>query len=103
MTPINLVPGQRIQLSAQGFDQNTGLMLTQPQVNWTSDNTAIATVDPYGNVSAVGLGTATITATSGTVTETQAVTVAAQVLTSIQITSYKPVGPGVNAVTTAPA
>jgi len=37
---------------------------TNPSVNWTSSNPAVATVNRMGLVTAVGIGTATITATS---------------------------------------
>ena len=44
-------------------------------VTWASSNTAVATVSSTGLVTAVGNGTATITATSGTVSASCAVTV----------------------------
>lgn len=44
-------------------------------VTWSSSNTAVATVSSAGLVTAVGNGTATITATSGTVSASCAVTV----------------------------
>jgi len=37
---------------------------TNPKVNWTSSNPNVATVDQYGNVTAVEAGTAVITATA---------------------------------------
>nr|MCR5100380.1 Ig-like domain-containing protein [Butyrivibrio sp.] len=48
---------------------------TYPEVTWTSSDQAIATVDSSGNVSAVGQGTATITATADGVSGTATVTV----------------------------
>ncbi|MEQ1501466.1 MAG: Ig-like domain-containing protein [Myxococcota bacterium] len=44
-------------------------------VTFASDNAAIATVDDKGTVTAVAPGAATITATSGTMSATQAITV----------------------------
>ena len=47
--------------------------------SWSSSDTTVATVDPLGNVTAVGTGTATITVrtTDGNKTDTCAVTVTA--------------------------
>lgn len=47
--------------------------------SWTSSAPAVATVDPLGNVTAVGAGSATITVTTtdGNKTDTCAVTVTA--------------------------
>ena len=52
---------------------------TDKTVNWTSSNTAVATVDASGNVTAVSAGTATITVTTtdGNMSATCAVTVEA--------------------------
>lgn len=43
---------------------------TNPKVKWTSSNTAVATVDKEGKVTAVGHGTATITVTTEDVVKT---------------------------------
>lgn len=37
----------------------------EQRADWTSDNEEVATVDEYGNVTAVGVGSATITGTTG--------------------------------------
>ena len=52
---------------------------TNQNVTWESDNTTVATVDTYGNVTAIGAGTAIITVTTqdGTFEATCAVTVTA--------------------------
>ena len=56
-------------------------------VTWASSNTAVATVSSAGLVTAVGNGTATITATSGTVSASCAVTVTGfRTLTGIDAT-----------------
>ncbi len=55
-------------------------------VTWTADNSAVATVDNAGVVTAIGNGTATVTAASGSATATVPVTVD-QVVTSIGIIS----------------
>ena len=52
-------------------------------VTWTSSNTSIATVSPTGLVTSVGYGSATITATSGSVSATCSVVVAQATLSSI--------------------
>ena len=56
--------------TAQAFDQNGGGMAAS--FTWGSTDTTILTVDANGNVTAVGVGTASITATSGSVTGTSA-------------------------------
>ena len=52
--------GDTATLSATVAPENA----TNKAVIWTSDNTAVATVDETGKVTAVGAGTATITATT---------------------------------------
>lgn len=52
-------------------------------VTWTSSNTAVATVDSTGLVTSVAYGTATITATSGSVSASCSVVVAQATVTSI--------------------
>ncbi|MBQ0133837.1 MAG: Ig-like domain-containing protein [Clostridiales bacterium] len=49
-------------------------------ITWESDNTAVAAVDENGTVTAVAGGSATITATCGSLSDTCAVTVADQVM-----------------------
>ena len=57
----SLSPGESFTCSVtySPADNTTGTALT-----WKSSNTAVATVDAYGKVTAVAVGTATITATS---------------------------------------
>lgn len=55
-----LQPGGTLQLQATVTPDNA----TSKRVKWTSSNTAVATVDDKGLVTAVANGTATITATS---------------------------------------
>lgn len=52
-------------------------------VTWSSSNTSIATVSSSGLVTSVGYGSATITATAGSVSATCSVTIAQATLTSI--------------------
>jgi uncharacterized protein YjdB len=55
--------GRTVQLSATTRDMD-GNVLTGRPVGWTSSNTAVATVNSSGLVTAVAAGTATITASS---------------------------------------
>ena len=59
----NLTTGQTVQLSAMPRDAS-GNALSGRVVTWGSSNTAIATVNPGGLVTAVAAGSAAITATS---------------------------------------
>jgi parallel beta-helix repeat protein len=60
---VSLTVGQTSQLTATVKDAS-GTVLTGQSVSWASSNTAAATVSSAGLVSAVGAGSATITATS---------------------------------------
>ena len=68
---LSLYPGGTAQLTAMVTPDNAA-----DTVTWTSSDTNIATVDADGVVTAVGYGTATITATVGGKTATCTVTVA---------------------------
>ncbi len=67
-----------VQLRAEVRDQN-GQVMTGATVTWASGSAAVATVDPTGLVMAVGNGTATITATAGSVSGSATVSVAQRV------------------------
>ena len=56
--------GDTLRLAAEAFDAN-GRAVAAADFTWESGDTAIATVDASGLVTAAGNGTATITATSG--------------------------------------
>ncbi|MCY3712572.1 MAG: Ig-like domain-containing protein [Gemmatimonadetes bacterium] len=77
--------GATVQLSATVRDQNNNPMTGQT-VNWTSSNTAVATVSGSGLVTAVSNGTTQITARSGNVSGTSNITVAEPVPTRIVVT-----------------
>ena len=74
LTTINITPstlslfsGSTAQaLSSATLDQNSQPITTT--LTWSSDNTSVATVDQNGNVTPVGVGTANITASSGSIT-----------------------------------
>ena len=78
-----LVAGTTLQLTATPKDQNGAAFATT--VAWSSNVGAVASVNSAGLITGVTAGTAIITASSGSVTATLTVTVAAPVLTSITI------------------
>ena len=58
--------GTTLQLSAEAFDEN-GQAVAGAEFSWESNNTSVATVDASGLVTGVAEGTATITASAGSV------------------------------------
>ena len=58
--------GTTRQLSAEAFDEN-GQAVAGAEFSWESNNTSVATVDASGLVTGVAEGTATITASAGSV------------------------------------
>jgi len=92
--------GQTTAAIASVFDA-TGHSLSGRSYTWTSSSAAVATVSPAGIVTATGLGTATITATSETVPGSAVLTVAAVgVATRMAAVSAlsQTAGPGAQAV-----
>ena len=63
--------GQQVRFSATGqFDNNTSRMLgTGDALQWTSDNSAVATVDQTGLATCVSLGSAPIRASAAVTTQ----------------------------------
>ena len=72
--------GATVQLTAEVRDQNAGVM-AGATVTWSSGDTSVATVDASGLVTAVGNGTATITASTGSASGSAVVTVTQSVAT----------------------
>ena len=66
--------GETARFTAEVRDQN-GQVMAEAAVAWASSDASIATVDASGVATAAGNGSATITATSGSVSGTAAVTV----------------------------
>lgn len=60
---------------------------TYPTVTWSSDNTAVATVDQTGKVTAIAPGSATITATADGISDTCEVTVEKIPVSSVSLNS----------------
>ncbi|MDE7421026.1 MAG: Ig-like domain-containing protein [Muribaculaceae bacterium] len=59
-TEVEITKGSSATLTATVLPENA----TDRSLNWTSDNTGVATVDASGNITANGIGIATITATA---------------------------------------
>ena len=72
--------GTTVQLMAEVRDQNAGVM-AGATVTWSSGDTSVATVDASGLVTAVGNGTATITASAGSASGSAVVAVTQSVAT----------------------
>jgi trimeric autotransporter adhesin len=90
----SIANGRTLQFVATGvFSDSTTQNLTS-QVTWSSSDSTIATVSTSsgsnGLATAVGVGSATITATSGTISGGTKLTVTGAVLTAIQITPAAP-------------
>ena len=76
--------GDTVRLAAVANDAN-GYAVVASEFQWASSDTLVAVVDGSGLVTAAGNGTATITATAGSVSGTAAVTVAQEV-SSVTVT-----------------
>jgi hypothetical protein len=80
-----LNPGQTQQFTAACFDQNNNAM-ADCVPSWSTDNSAVGTIDSTGLFTAVGAGTTPVKATSGSVTGTAKVNVET-ILTGSSVTS----------------
>ena len=85
LTSSSLNVGQTTQAAATLKDAS-GAVLTGRTVTWSSSNTAIATVNASGLVSAVGPGSANIVATSEGVTGQAAVSISPVPVASVTVT-----------------
>ena len=68
---IAFVGDKDVKFAAKVFPENA----TNQDVEWTSSNTDVATIDSQGNVTIVGIGTTTITAAIGDIRVTQTLVV----------------------------
>ena len=73
-TTVTLIPGAKSTLTATVTDAN-GAVVTDRPVAWSSSNDLIATVTQSGVVTAVAVGSATITVSIGSKSATSAITV----------------------------
>ena len=69
-----IAPGDTVRLSAEASDAN-GHPVADAAIEWASGDTLVAMVDAAGLVTAVGRGSATVTATAGTASGEASVTV----------------------------
>jgi uncharacterized protein YjdB len=74
------------QLTATGSYSDGSSRDLTALVTWSSSTIANATVDPFGLVKGVAAGSATITATLGSVSQSTSVTVTAPTISSISVT-----------------
>jgi uncharacterized protein YjdB len=84
-TTASLTPGQTVQLTATAKDAN-GNTLTGRTVAWSSAKSAVATVSATGFVTAVAVGTDTITATIGGRSASTSVSVGQPAVASVAVT-----------------
>ena len=78
--------GRTQQFTATGTYSNGATQNLSSSVTWTSLATSVATVGNGGLATSVAQGTATITATAGTISGSATLTVTAPTLTSISVT-----------------
>jgi uncharacterized protein YjdB len=87
VTPVNpgIPAGNTVQAAASGtYSDGTSRDIT-PQVTWNSSDTSVATVNSSGLATAVAAGSATITATSGSISGNTTLTVTAAILSSLAV------------------
>ncbi len=77
--------GKQLPMVATGT-YDDGSHGTPKNLFWSSTPTSVATIDNSGNLLAVGVGSATVTASSADITGTTTVTVALPNVTSIKLT-----------------
>lgn len=80
-TSVSMLLGDELTLTASVFPENT----TDKNITWGSDNPSVASVSSNGVVTALNLGTATITASNGSSKASCIVTVNPIVATSISL------------------
>ena len=97
VTPANpsIPKGTTQQFSATGTFSDTSTQNLTSSVTWTSLNTTVATINAAGLATVVGTGSASIQATSGSITGSTTLTVTAAVVVSVSPTTASvQAGPG---------
>ena len=84
--------GDTLQLGAMGTFTDGSLQDLTASVKWTSSSPEVATVQSSGLVTGLATGSATVTASSGTVRAVETLTISAPVLSSLALS---PAGPTV--------
>lgn len=74
-TVVGITIGSTYQFSASAFDSTNRIVITP--LTWTSSNKSIATIDSTGLARGLAVGVDTITASSGTISKSTTLTVAA--------------------------
>ena len=88
-SPATIAVGTKQQFTATGsFDDGSTQVLTS--VTWSSSATNIAEIDSSGMATGTGVGTATISAKSGSITGTATLNVTGATLTAITVTPANP-------------
>lgn len=82
--------GVSFSLTAMATFNNETTIDVSSVATWVSSAPAVATVDATGKVKCVGIGNSTITATSGTISDTQDVTCSAPAIKSLVLTPAPP-------------
>jgi hypothetical protein len=83
--PSSLPVGESQQLTATGKYTDGSVQNLSQSATWASSGAAIASVSPGGSVVAHATGTATISATSGSITGSASLTVAPPAVTALNI------------------
>ncbi len=84
-TNVTIALGATQQFTATGIFSDGSTQDLTTSVIWASDATAVASISPNGLASGIGVGGAVISATSGSVTSSTPITVAASVLVSLSV------------------
>lgn len=89
-SPLSLAKGRRQQLTARGHFSDGTTQVVTTQVSWSSDTPTVLNVSAAGEVNAIDVGMATVTATLGSISKTLTVTVTAATLVSLEVTPALP-------------
>lgn len=82
---VNLPVSFVFQIVPSFLDQNSNIVISSDHITYSSTDSAIATVDANGLLTAVAVGTCSINASSSTLNATLNITVYVPVLTFLSI------------------